>query len=159
MAKRKSLKKVMSDPDARELLGRVGENLPLDDARDDMRSFVLSFIYGEGTSASCQEARASKWQKLKKKNTIRLPPDNDTLDQHLKRTNYLSYCQQNFNLDEHPSPIGHGWELVNGKCCPVRYTLSPLPQQLPLHDHDYSDLSSEDEESEWGDSTDSDSDG
>ncbi len=36
----------------------------------------------------------------------------------------------------------------------------PLPQQLPLHvGHDCSDLSSEDEESEWGDSTDSDSDG
>jgi hypothetical protein len=105
----------MNDPDAREHLASAGENLELDDqARDDRKSFVLSSIYGEGTGVSCA-------QKLKKKNTICPPPDNDTLDHHLKRTNYIAYCQQNFDLLEHPSPIGHGWGIVNGKCRPVCY--------------------------------------
>ena len=35
-----------------------------------------------------------------------------------------------FELSEHPSPLGNGWELINGKCRPVRYTLSALPEYL-----------------------------
>ncbi|KAL8608665.1 hypothetical protein ACOMHN_002894 [Nucella lapillus] len=68
-------------------------------------------------------------------------------------TNYITYCQLHYNLFDHPSPIGHGWELVDGKCRPVRYTQPPLPQQLTLCD--YSDESgSDDERSKPGDSTD-----
>ncbi|KAJ8380935.1 hypothetical protein SKAU_G00017130 [Synaphobranchus kaupii] len=59
------------------------------------------------------------------------------------RKNFIAYCQLHYNLFEHPSPIGHGWELVNGKCRPVRHTLPPLPQQLTLHD--CPDESSDDE--------------
>ena len=40
------------------------------------------------------------------------------------------YCQMHFELSEHPSPLGNGWELINGKCRPVRYTLSALPEYL-----------------------------
>ena len=28
------------------------------------------------------------------------------------------------------SPINNGWEIINGKCRPVRYTVPPLPLQL-----------------------------
>ena len=31
---------------------------------------------------------------------------------------------------DHPSPIDNGWEIINGKCRPVRYTVPPLPLQL-----------------------------
>ena len=154
--KKKVLEKVIIDPESRELLGRVGQSLDLNDGvRADMKAFVLSIIYAESPNVSCGQARASKWHKLKKKCTIRLPPDEDSLDLHLKRTNYLTYCQLHYNLQEHPSPIGHGWELVNGKCRPVRHTLPPLPQQLTPHV--CSDESSGDEESsQCGESTDSD---
>ena len=40
----------------------------------DMKKFILNNIYGENFE-SCAEARASKWNKLKKKSTLRLPPD------------------------------------------------------------------------------------
>jgi len=34
-------------------------------------------------------------------------------------------------IKKHPSPIGHGWELVDGNCRPVRYTHPALPAHLP----------------------------
>ena len=44
------LKKVMMDPEARELLGRVGESLELeDDVRADVQAFVLSCLWWECT--------------------------------------------------------------------------------------------------------------
>ena len=112
-------------------------------------------IYGEN-SDTCGQARASKWHKLKKKSTIRLPPDDDTLDHHCDRTNFITYCLMHYNLQEHPSPIGNGWELINGKCQPVRRTNPPLPEQIlriPCYDVDDS---SDDDQYECGDSTDSD---
>ncbi|KAJ8359919.1 hypothetical protein SKAU_G00164440 [Synaphobranchus kaupii] len=153
--KKKVLEKVTTNPEARELLGRVGQNLELEDGvRAEMKAFVLSIIYAESADVTCGQARASKWHKLKTKSTIPLPPDDDSLNLHIERANFIAYCQLHYNLFEHPSPIGHGWELVNGKCRPVRHTLPPLPQQLTLHD--CPDESSDDERSECGESTDSD---
>ena len=40
------------------------------------------------------------------------------------------YCQMHFELSGHPSPVGNGWELINGKCRPACYTLSTLPEYL-----------------------------
>ena len=156
--KKPVLEKVITDPEARGLLGRVGESLELEDeVRSDMKTFVLSKIYALSDVVNCGQARASQWHKLKKKSTIRLPPNDDSLGLHLERVNYITYCQLNYNLLEHPSPIGHGWEILNGKCRPVRHTLPPLPQQL-LHRHcleESSDESgSDDERSECGQSTD-----
>ena len=31
----------------------------------------------------------------------------------------------------HPSPLGHGWELVGGRCRPVRHTPPALRTHLP----------------------------
>ena len=158
--KKPVLEKVITDPEARGLLGRVGESLELEDeVRSNMKTFVLSKIYALSDVVNCGQARASQWHKLKKKSTIRLPPDDDSLGLLLERVNYITYCQLNYNLLEHSSPIGHGWEILNGKCRPVRHTLPPLPQQL-LHRHcseESSDESgSDDERSECGQSTDSD---
>lgn len=153
--KKKVMETVISDPEARKLLGRIGESIDLEDSiRADMKTFVLSCIYGESADATCGQARASKWQKMKKKSMIRLPPDDDSLNPHVERTNYITYCQLHYNLYDHPSPIGHGWELVNGKCRPVRYTQPPLPQQLMLPDSS-EESESDSEMSESGNSTDS----
>jgi hypothetical protein len=124
------LSKVINDPDASELLKRVGEDMELDDkVRADMKAFVICYMYAESGDVSCGQARASKWHKLKKKCTMHLPPDSNTLDFHVERTNYITYCQLHYSLLEHLSPIGHGWGIMNGKCRPVRHTLSPLPEQ------------------------------
>jgi len=77
------LQKVISDPEARELLGGVGESLELRDyVKATMKTFVLSKIYNEDTCVICGQARASWWHKMKKKSTVRLPPDDDTLNHH-----------------------------------------------------------------------------
>ena len=62
---------------------------------------------------TCWQARASKWHKMKK-STIRLPPNDDTLNCHSQMTNYITYCQIHYELLEHPSPISHGWEFMRG---------------------------------------------
>ena len=65
----------MTDAEARGLLGQVGENLALEDGvRTNIKAFVHSQVYSESADITCGQARASKWQKLKKKkSTIRLP--------------------------------------------------------------------------------------
>ena len=77
------------------------------------------------------ETRASQWKKMKKKNTQRLMPDDDTLNHICYRANYLAYCQKNFQLSRHPSPIGNGWGIIDGKCRPVRNVYPALPSDLP----------------------------
>ena len=125
--KKPVLEKVMMDREARELLGRVDESLELEvDVRADMKVFVLFNVYGENAHFTCGQARASKWHTLKKKSTIRLPPDDDSLDHHVERTNHITYYQLQYNLLEHPSPIGHGWEMRDGKCRAICAIPSPL---------------------------------
>ena len=57
-------------------------------------------------------ARASKWKKMKRKSFTHLPPDADSLRQHCYCANYLSYVLRHPVLKHHPSPVGHGWQLV-----------------------------------------------
>ena len=46
---------------------------------------------------------------------MRLPPDDDCLNQHITRANFLAYIQHHPELRDHPSPVGHGWTSVNGR--------------------------------------------
>ena len=151
--KKKILEKVKRDSEARKLLFEVGENLVLhDEVREKMKKFVLSVIYGENYD-SCSKARASKWRTMKKKSMARLPPDDDTLNHHCERTNYLTYCLKNFDLRIHPSPIGHGYVNINGRCRPVRYSKSALPENLSLTT-DTTEVESDESGSEYGESSD-----
>lgn len=69
--KKKVMERVISDPEASKLFGRIGESIDSEDSiRADMKTFVLSCIYGESADATCGQARASKWQKMKMKSTI-----------------------------------------------------------------------------------------
>ena len=141
---------IAKDPEARDLLAQIGVHVQLDNSvRRSTTSFVLSKIYGE-KATTCGQARAARWKKQKRKSTSRLPPDFDTLNFHLIRTNYLAYCQINFRLLEHPSPIGCGWEIRGGRCRPVRNSMPAMPRQLVEHsvpdcDSDFSDTDIEDE--------------
>ena len=85
---------------------------------------------------------------------ICLPPDADSLHQHCLRANYLAYLMRHPSLKCHPSPLGHGWELVGGRCRPVRHTrpalLAHLPAPCPAEESE-EDESEEDGEEEKGD--------
>ena len=64
--------------------------------------------------------------------------------------NYLSYIQLHPEVYNYPPPIGHGWMLVDGRCCPVRIKLSALPINLkkPVVDIDGFSSSSDGESDE-----------
>ena len=59
-------------------------------------------------------------------------PDEDSLEQHIKRANCLAFIQRHPDLRRYPSPIGHGWELVDGCFRPVRHTKPALPILLQV---------------------------
>ena len=91
-----------------------------------MTSSPTLFATCDVQSSSLSLARAAKWKKQKKKSLIRLPSDD------IKRANFLACIQRHPDLRRHPSPIGHGWELVNGRCRPVRHTKPALPLSLSV---------------------------
>ena len=91
---------------------------------------------------------------MKNKSFIRLPPDADSLRQHCLRANYLAYLVRHPSLKQHPSPLGHGWELVDGRCRPVRHTRPALPTHLPAPgpaEESESDESEDDDDCEGDD--------
>jgi len=59
-------------------------------------------------------------------------------------TNYLAYLLTHCELQSHPSPIGHGWHLVNGLCVPVHSTHSPLLSFMPLPTKPEAEINSDD---------------
>ena len=79
---------------------------------------------------------------------IRLPPDEDSL-----LANYLAYLVHHHSLKHHPSPLGHDWELVGGRCSSVRHTRPALPVNIPAPEQADD---SEDDESECDDEGDND---
>ena len=109
---------------------KCGESLPLkEDVLCDLKSYVMRYVYSELQTPSLDMARAAKW-KRQKKSLLYLPPDDDNLKQHIMQANFLAYIQCHPELRGHPSPIGHGWELVNGCCRRVRHTQPALPTSL-----------------------------
>ena len=73
-----------------------------------------------------------KWKKMKNISFVCLPPDAKSLHQHWLRANYMAYLVLHSSLKCHLSPLGHGWELVGGCCCPVHHT---QPADLPVHQY------------------------
>ena len=95
---------------ARKILSKCGKNLPLHtDILNELISYVIQFVYGDIHNSNLDSARAAKWKGQKKKSLMRLPPDFDSLTQHIMRANYLAYIQTHPELKDHPSPVGHGW--------------------------------------------------
>ena len=66
----------------------------------------------------------------------------------IERANYLSFIQKNFKLKVHPSPVNHGWHLVNGRGVPLKPVSPPLPQFVEC---DYDSEESTDSESDTDD--------
>ena len=120
---------------ARRLLSQCGDSLdPQEEVLEELFQFTPLFIHGDSKSSTIStmaDARAAKWKTLKIKSFIRLPPDADSLRQHCLRANYLAYLMRHPSVKHHPSPLGHGWELVSSRCRPVRHTRPALPIHLP----------------------------
>ena len=127
------------------------------DVINDLKTFVLKYIYGSN-SEKLEITRSDQWKKMKKKNRQRLVPDNDTLTHICERANYLAFCGKHFQLRDHPEPIGYGWDLINGKCRPIRYTSPALPSDISCETF-FNDVESESESSGSSDISDLESSG
>ena len=68
---------------------------------------------------------------MKRKSTLRIPPDADSHKMKVTRANYQAFIWLNYmNPDAPPSPLQHGWTLIDGKCLPMRYSKPALPRCL-----------------------------
>ena len=118
---------------------------------EELFKFTRCVIYGDHKSSTMAEVHAMKGKKMKNKSFIRLLPDADGLCQHCLCANYLAYLVHHPSLKHHHSPLGHGWELVGGRCHPVCHTRSALPMYLPaprpaeVSEEDESEENDEDE--------------
>jgi len=114
------------------LLAACDSQLPVtQEVLSDLEQFVICYVYGDTKSRTLRDARAVKWRAQKKKSTIQLVPDSDSLRPHLDRTNYLAYLLKHDHLQSHPSSIGHRWQLVDGLCVLICSTQPHFPS-MPL---------------------------
>jgi hypothetical protein len=132
-----------------------------------MELFTIRYIYKDKTSKTLGAARASKWEAMKRKSTLRIPPDSDSRNLKVTRANYQVFILLNYmNPDAPPSPLQHGWNITEGICSPIRYTRPALPtclsniigkghSTISISDNVESDSDAESEESDF----ESDSDG
>ena len=111
---------------------QLEKTLPVTQATlDDMAMFTTNFVYTDKISKTLGDARARKWTKMKRKSTLRLPPDRDSHDLKMKRVNYQAFTLLNYDkADSPPSPLNHGWSLEKGKCITMRYAQPALPKHL-----------------------------
>ena len=115
--KKKLFGKYVMDAEARDLLKECGSSLPISQyTMDGLKVFVRKYVYNDSRSDTMPQSRSSKWRTQINKSVSRLPPDNDSLELHCMRANYLSYTQKNYYRTSHPSAIGNGWLVVDGKC-------------------------------------------
>ena len=125
---------VVKSRHARQFLQTLGSSLPVSqNTLSSMTEFTIQFVYNDKVSKTLGEAHASKWKMMKRKSTLRIPPDQDSLQLKITRANYQVFVLKNFHqplLD--CSPLEHGWILNAGKCLPLRNTKSALPERLHL---------------------------
>lgn len=116
---------------AKALLLGLGQELIVSKAViSEVVEFTMRYIYNDTKSKTLGEARSSKWLQMKRKHTARLPPDLDSMTQHIKRVNYVTFIYLHFAFPNFPSPLGHGWFKEGDKCLPVRFTQEALPKSL-----------------------------
>ena len=96
--KKSILERTLKNEDARKLLHGCGDMLPISQTvLVNLRQFVIKHVYCSNKK-TCSETRVDQWKKMKKKNTQRLIPDEDTVNHICARANYLSFCQRNYHL-------------------------------------------------------------
>ena len=160
--------RVSESDEYRSLLSSVGQTLPVSHRTvDDLRMFTMQCVYNDKTSKTLGEARAKKWSTMKRKSTASLPPDEESHYLRALRVAYQVYVWLHFEMpDAPPSPLQNGWQMVDGKCVPIRYRSAALPQELNIMrtkhqsgNSEDSDTSDEGDESESEHGEDSDSEG
>ena len=130
--KKSIFQSVVKSEEACELLTCLGKVIPVTEATlERMALFTIKYVYGDKDSTIFAEARALKWNNMKKKSTQKIPPDRQSHDSKVKGANYQVYILHRYDKPEAPpTPLEHGWELVEGKSQPLQYISAPLPKNI-----------------------------
>jgi len=86
----------------------------------DLEQFVIGYVDGDTKSRTLRDARAAKWRAQKKKRTVQLVPDSDSLHLHLDLTNSLAYLLKHLpppksSLIDRPPMAAGKWPMC---ACP-----------------------------------------
>ena len=129
----KTFKKFMSSPDNLTLLKDFGkkENIcakTIELAKD----FIKSIVYSGRKNESYVDSRVRIYQNLKRKTSMAIPPDPDSVVNAIKRAHlqtftWLSCCHQNIiALD----PQKYGWEMKEQVLTPVWFSGNQFPPSI-----------------------------
>ena len=95
---KKHIKKVMKSSEARALLHECGDMLPIPGhISNNLKASVIKYVCGSSKVLVCAETRGTQWEKLEKKRTQRLMPDEDTLNLSCLCANHLAHWQKTFS--------------------------------------------------------------
>eukprot|EP00794_Sanderia_malayensis_P013328 gene13328-14703_t len=94
--------------------------------------FILRYVYKEKEEAKIYFARAKKWNSMKKKDTARLTPDQDSLYLHIRHANYQALIFRSYaNASAPASPFEHGWVRNDqGYLEPTTSTTASIPENI-----------------------------
>ena len=124
----------MSDPasvEARRSLTRLGHAFTVtDDLMQGIEKFVCQ-LYGSSEHSSINDLRYNMFC-LKAAQSSQLPPCQDALSLHVSRANYQAAIWRCSLLarPDVPSPMQHGWQLVDGELRIHWMTQQPAPAEL-----------------------------
>ena len=125
--------KVYQD-NSRLLHGLGQKESPEPDVLSSAEAFVCK-LYDPGTSSKLiQEVRSSLFLKCRT-NIDYLPPTQDALIQHIKRSHYQAYIWNQClkTIQQLPSPLTYGWCMEDNKLKPLLMTVEHLtPKSLKL---------------------------
>ena len=126
----KPLTLMQSSAEYMDAFGELGRTWEVsEDMFDTLESFVCQ-LYGYCTQ-SVGEARFQHFKKTYKLDK-NLPPDQDSLRQHTRRSCYQAgiWRRATTSFTEVPNPLAHGWQRVDYYLCPMWTTKPCIPDSL-----------------------------
>eukprot|EP00794_Sanderia_malayensis_P012433 gene12433-13718_t len=127
----KAWKVLQTHPRFTESFSSLGRSFPPPDRLINELNKYVCLLYGDVVSGDVDECRYQIF-KTGKYSDDALPPNRDTLWKHIERANYQSAIWNNCLAAELqiPSPVGNGWEILDGQLTIVWMTQPPAPDSL-----------------------------
>ena len=114
-----------------EAFATLGEDLRIPEHTVQLLEQYVCSLYGQEKANSVNDARYTMF-KLGKCTEESLPPNFDSLHQHILRVNFESYLRKHATtpIMASPSPVGYGWKLEEGHLEIVWGTQQPAPESI-----------------------------
>ena len=96
------------------------------------KEFIRSVVYVAESSENYVDRRFRTYKNLKRKTSMAIPPDKDSLElaikrAHLQTSTWLSCCEQNVQTLD---PEECGWKLTDGKLKPLWFNGDQFPPPI-----------------------------